>query len=540
MMESTRKILIIDDNKANLFSFSKILERLNFGIHTAESGFEGLELAEKNQYSLVLLDIQMPKMDGFETLSRLRDSAKNKYVPVIMISAIFTEDQYRIKGIQTGAVDFIPKPVSPDMLRAKINVLMELEEYKESLKSLVSELKTKNIQLKKEIKKRKRVEAELREAKAKAEKTSEIKSKILVNMSHEIRTPVNSILGFADLIANTAIPRADKEKYVRYVSSSSQNLLFLIDEILDHSRIEAGEFSINHAPCRANDILNELLESFNRIKSQFGKDEILITKHHPDNDLVFESDPQRLRQVLSNLLSNAIKYTKKGQIDFGYEIQENKVRFYVKDTGIGIPADEIDNVFSRYSRIESQDSLQAQGTGLGLSIAQKIIQMMGGIIGVESIFNEGSEFFFIIPCIPIEVKETSAVKIVNESLENPDWSRFSLVIAEDEEMNFLFLQEALRATNVKILWAKNGQEAVDITLMEDPDLVLMDVKMPDMNGFEAIRLIKAKKPNINIIIQTAFAKDDNELNKESNLFEDLITKPINRNILIKTMSRFLF
>jgi len=539
-MASTRKILIIDDNKANLFSLRKILEKLGIIIHTAISGYEGLDLSEKNHYSLVLLDIQMPEMDGFETLSRMRASAKNKYVPVILISAIFTEDQYKIKGIQTGAVDFIPKPVNPEILRAKIKILLELEEHKESLKTLVAELETKNKQLKKEITKRKKVEADLRKAKAKAEKTSEIKSQILVNMSHEIRTPVNSILGFADLIANTAIPKDDKERYVRYVSSSSQNLLFLIDEILDHSRIEAGEFKINTTPCRVSDILFELLESFNRIKTQLDKTEIDISIHQPKHELIIQTDPQRLRQVLVNLLSNAIKYTKKGQIDFGCEVHNDVIRFYVKDTGIGITSDEVENVFSRFIRVESQDSLQSQGTGLGLYIAQKIIQLMDGKIGVNSTFNKGSEFFFTIPYIPVDIKELYTPENSTEQIEDPDWSEFSLVIAEDEEMNFLFLQEALRATNVNILWAKNGQEAVDISLDKDPDLILMDVKMPDMNGFEAIKLIKDKKPGLNIIIQTAFSKSDDELKKGGNLYEDVITKPINRNMLIKTISRFLF
>ena len=539
-MASTRKILIIDDNKANLFSLRKILEKLGVIIHTAISGYEGLDLSEKNHYSLVLLDIQMPEMDGFETLRRMRDSAKNRYVPVILISAIFTEDQYKIKGIQTGAVDFIPKPVNPEIIRAKVKILLELEEHKESLKTLVAELEIKNKQLKKEISKRKKVEADLRKSKAKAEKTSEIKSQILVNMSHEIRTPVNSILGFADLIANTAIPTDDKERYVRYVSSSSQNLLFLIDEILDHSRIEAGEFKINTAPCRVSDILIELHESFNRIKTQLGKTEIGIFIHQPKHELIIQTDPQRLRQVLVNLLSNAIKYTKKGQIDFGCEVHNDLIRFYVKDTGIGITSDEVENVFSRFIRVESQDSLQSQGTGLGLFIAKKIIQLMGGKIGVNSTFNKGSEFFFTLPYIPVDIKELDTPGNSIEQIEDPDWSEFSLVIAEDEEMNFLFLQEALRATNVNILWAKNGQEAVDISLDEDPDLILMDVKMPDMNGFEAIKLIKDKKPGMNIIIQTAFSKSDDELKKGGNLYEDVITKPINRNMLIKTISRFLF
>lgn len=539
-MEQKKKILIIDDNKANLFSLRKILEKLDLNIHTALSGFEGLELSEKHYYSLVLLDIQMPGMDGFETLKKMRKTAINKFVPVILISAIFTEDQYKLKGIQTGAVDFIPKPVNPEIIRAKVKVFLELEEHKEFLKTLIQELEDKNKQLSKEISKRKKVEADLRVSKAKAEKMSEIKSQLLVNMSHEIRTPVNSILGFADLIANPKTLTDDKERYVRYVSSSSQNLLFLIDEILDHSRMEAGEFKINIAACSVAEILSELEESFNRIKTQLGKSDIEISMQMEKVKPVIKTDPQRLKQILVNLLSNAVKYTKKGRIDFGYEIQDKIIRFYVRDTGIGIPADELDKVFSRFQRVETQDSLIAQGTGLGLSIAKRIVSMLEGEIGLTSEKGKGSEFFFTIPYIPASESEILYTESNVEEVQDPDWSDFILVIAEDEEMNFLFLQEALRPTKIKILWAKNGQEAVDMSLQNDADLVLMDVKLPDMNGFKAIQLIKENKPGLSTIVQTAFAKNDEELKQGGDIYDDFITKPINRNKLIKIMSKYLY
>lgn len=540
-MENTsdRKILIVDDNEANLFSLAKILEKLNYPIHTAMDGMETLKLCLQHSYSLILLDIQMPEMDGFETLEHIRKDPNNKFTPVILISAIFTENQYKLKGIQTGAVDFLPKPIDPGILRAKVKVFMELEEHKASLKALISELATKNDQLEIEISKRKKVEEKLREAKNKAEKISDAKSQLLVNMSHEIRTPVNSILGFADLIANPNLSKEDKERYLKYVSNSSQNLLFLINEILDHSRIESGEFKINSAPCRLNDMIIELKESFDRIKAQQDKENLVINIDLPKDQLTIKTDPQRIKQVMINLISNAIKYTDKGSITIGYRLNKKLVRFFVKDTGIGIESSEVENVFSRFKRVETQDSLKSQGTGLGLSISQRIVILMGGDIGVESELHKGSEFHFSLPYIPAILSGNESQTITNEFIKDPDWSKKSIVIAEDEEMNFLFLQEALRSTNINIIWAKNGKEAVSKSLETEPDLILMDVKMPDMNGFEAINLIRKKKPELVIIIQTAFSKTDDELTQQKINYNDMITKPINRNALIKTMSKYI-
>ena len=538
-MTSDRKILIVDDNEANLFSLEKILEKLNYPIHTARDGMETLRLCLQHEYSLILLDIQMPEMDGFETLEHIRKDSNNQFVPVILISAIFTENQYKLKGIQTGAVDFLPKPIDPGILRAKVKVFMELEEHKASLKALISELAMKNDQLEIEITKRKKVEESLREAKIKAEKISDAKSQLLVNMSHEIRTPVNSILGFADLIANPKLSKGDKNRYVKYVSNSSQNLLFLINEILDHSRIESGEFTINSAPCRLNDMIIELKESFDRIKVQQDKEDLIINVDLPKDQLIIETDPQRVKQVMINLISNAVKYTDKGSVTIGYCLDKKQVKFFVKDTGIGIESSEVKNVFSRFKRVETQDSLKSQGTGLGLSIAQRVVVLMGGNIGVESELHKGSEFHFSLPYIPAELSADDSQSVTNVFIEDPDWSKKSIVIAEDEEMNFLFLQEALRPTNINILWAKNGKEAVSKSIEAEPDLILMDVKMPDMNGFEAINLIKKEKPGLVIIVQTAFAKTDDELTQREINYDDMITKPINRNDLIKTMSKYI-
>ncbi len=538
-MDVSKKILIIDDNEANLFSLKKILEKAELQIHTALSGIDGLRLACKNRYSLILLDIQMPVMDGFETLEKLRETELNTYTPVILISAIFTEDQYKIRGIKTGAVDFIPKPVNPEIIRAKVKVFITLEDQKYQLEDLVNELEKKNKLLKSEIKKRKKIENDLRIAKQNAERISDMKSKFLSNMSHEIRTPVNSILGFANLISNPQISEQDKERYVRYVSNSSQNLLFLINEILDHSRIEAGELKITYSNIDLDDLITELFESFTQIKKQMGKDNLkLIVETQDDAVRYCKSDLQRIRQVLINFLSNAVKYTEKGEIRFGYQAVKDKVRFYVRDTGLGIDKTSLESIFSRFTRIENEDNLSSQGTGLGLSIASRIIDLLDGDIGCSSELNVGSEFFFTIPFIAGEMlpKHEPSVTI---DIEDPDWSKYTILIAEDEEMNFLFLKEALRSTGIQILWAENGIQAVEQTIQKNPNLVLMDVKMPDMNGFEAIKQIRNSNPAVPIVIQTAFAKNDDGLADFEETFDDFITKPINRTVLLKTLDKFL-
>lgn len=534
-----KKILIVDDNEANLFSLQKIMEKMGPVIHTAVNGKEALDLFHQFTYSLILLDIQMPGMDGFEVLEKMRSVPVKKYTPVILISAIFTEEQYKLKGILTGAVDFLPKPVNPAIIRAKARVFLELEEHKEYLKTLINELEVKNKQLNQEISRRKKVEKELRKAKIKAEKKSEIQNQVLVNMSHEIRTPVNSILGFADLIADPDISGERKEKYLRYVSNSSQNLLFLIDEILDHSRMEAGEFTVNEGICDLSELCTEIREVFERIKHQQGKSHLSILLKTPEEPVRVITDPQRVRQVMINLVSNAVKYTEAGAVTLGYKILNKEVRFFVADTGIGIPTDQLSNLFQRFKRVETEDSLKAQGTGLGLSISQRIVNLLGGEISVQSDPGQGSEFSFTLPLKLAAQPDLTEKQTASEPEEDPDFSPYTLVIAEDEEMNFLFLQEALRLTGIQIVWAKNGAEAINKTIQLAPDLVLMDVKMPDINGFEAIQAIKKERPGQVVIIQTALAADDKEIKKYHKLFDDMVTKPINRGFLIQKLRQYL-
>ena len=541
-MSTPSRILIVDDNETNLFSLSKILSRLPIEIDTAISGFEALELASRQKYSLALVDIQMPVMDGFETMARLRATPGHELTPIILVSAIYTEDQYKLRGMETGAVDFIPKPVNPDILRAKVQVFLDLESNRLMLNQLINELQIKNQELRKEIRQRKTIEKELMEAKRNAERLSESKSQLLINMSHEIRTPVNSILGFADLLTNPNISNSDKEKYLRYVSSSSQNLLFLLDEILEHSRLESGEMKISVSPCSLSELALELKEAFEKIKNQINKQNIAIKLELPestDTRLVL-TDSYRLRQVWTNLISNALKYTQEGSITFGFSYLTDEIEFFVKDTGIGISKDDQAEIFNRFKRAENEASLTATGTGLGLAISKSIIELMEGRLWVESQVGKGSEFYFTLPLTTTDSVATPAHKPSSEFNLDPEWPDLTLLIAEDEELNFLFLKEALKPTRIQVLWARNGKESVEM-IKTHPEIavVLMDIKMPDMDGYEATRMIKTIKPGIPVIIQTAFALSDERSKSIREGGDDFITKPINRLLLLKTLSRFL-
>jgi two-component system, sensor histidine kinase len=539
----THRILIVDDNKTNLLGFKTILSPIPLEIDTALSGFEALQFAETNTYSLVLLDIQMPEMDGFETLTRLRKLPLHEFTPIILISAIYTEDQYKIKGIQTGAVDFIPKPVNPSILRAKIQVFLDLEENRAKLNSLVAELKIKNKLLTDEIEKGILVTRELEIARAKAEKASEYKSQLLVNMSHEIRTPVNSILGFADLITNPTVATKDKEKYLRYVTNSSQNLLFLINEILEHSRLEAGELTIIVNRVDIHALCSELLDSFENIKLQSGKDNISL---HLEIDstapaLFLNTDRQRLQQVLSNLLNNAFKYTNSGSISFGFKQTGSEIEFFVKDSGIGVAPEDIAEIFNRFKRAENHTELKAPGTGLGLSISKNLVELLGGRIWVESELGRGSEFRF---SLPFHQSDGLIEKINHPDLTDlpfeTDWNIKTILIAEDEELNYLLLQESLRITGISILWARTGRESVDIVSNHpEIDLVLMDIRMPDIDGYQATRMIRFLRPDLPLIIQTAYAMSNEKDKSIKEGGDEFITKPINRQLLLKTMAKYL-
>jgi CheY-like chemotaxis protein len=359
-------------------------------------------------------------------------------------------------------------------------------------------------------------------------------------MSHEIRTPMNAILGFATLIRNRVLSEEKRKDYLELVNSNCRQLLRIISDIIDISKIEAGQISIFNKNFSLNKALQDLFMSFTSQVDAMKKPIKLVLKTGLSNEesSIF-SDKVRLEQILANLLSNAIKFTDKGTIELGYYIdRRSEIIFYVKDTGIGMTQKEQAVIFDRFRQVSSSYNKLYGGTGLGLSISKGLAEKLGGRIWVESEVEIGSTFYFNIPFKP-GVRAEKMPQI--EYSTNYVWKGKTILIAEDEEINFNLLETIISPTKARIIRAKNGVEAVNLCQkMEDIDLVLMDIKMPDMNGFDATKKIKITRKNLPIIAQTAYAMSVDEDNCLCAGCDDYISKPLQIDDLLNKIHKYLF
>ena len=536
-MEITKKILIADDRPENLVALEKLLEGCNVQIVKAFSGSEALAKTLEHEFAMALIDVQMPDMDGYETVKLMRQVDHTRFLPVIFLSAIYSENHYLIQGIEAGAVDFITKPIQPRMLLGKVKIFLELYEQKKLLELEIEQRKRTEISLLV-------TEKELLKAKIKAEEADMLKSAFLANMSHEIRTPLNAIVGFANLLAEDDLTPDKKEQFLTYIFNSSETLTNIISDILDIAKIEAGQLVIKPAPTNISSILQELHSTFIEESKRRNKGDLEIILKMPDepiNSLII-TDGNRLKQVISNLLQNALKFTLEGSITFGYHIIDDKsIEFFVKDTGVGIENDKLNLIFDRFQKIDNKNVQNPTGTGLGLSIVKKIVEMFGGNISVESNINVGTQFTFSLPLALAENENVYLQKEIPDELpDSLNWSAKHILIAEDEYSNFLLLEEILESTHVNITWARNGREAVEAYLQNNHmDLVLMDIKMPVMSGFEAYKEIRKLDKEIPIVAQTAYAMTDEREQFQQIGFNGYLTKPLSKKELLITMASFL-
>jgi PAS domain S-box-containing protein len=381
----------------------------------------------------------------------------------------------------------------------------------------------------------------LKAAKDKAEEADKLKTAFLANMSHEIRTPMNSIIGFSNLLIEENLTAEEKEEYVGHINHGSETLLKLIDDIIDIAKIEAGQLSVTYDSCNLNDVMNELYVTHSSLLSRRHKNHIRLIKEATvlSKGPEINSDEFRLKQVLSNLLVNAIKFTDDGSITFGYNQLGDFLEFYVKDTGIGISPEGQRVIFDRFRQDNQNGIKHAGGTGLGLAISQHIVNLLGGQIKVDSISGQGSVFSFTIPYSPGENKQTA--KADNQPPKfDYNWNGKSLLVVEDIESNFKFIYAALFRTGIKILRAVDGLEALNMVNNNgEIDIILMDVNMPVMNGYEATAEIKKLRPELPVIAQTAYAMQG-EAQKSANAGCDAyLSKPVDLKSLFDVMSRYL-
>ena len=378
---------------------------------------------------------------------------------------------------------------------------------------------------------------ELVRAKEKAVESDRLKSSFLANMSHEIRTPMNAILGFSDLLKSNKFSDERKERFVEIINSKSRQLLQIITDIIDISKIEAGQIKISNKNFSINDLLRDLEISYRSIQKHEKKPIKLIIKLKlTDANSWIYADKLRIDQILNNFLSNAFKFTEKGEIELGYQIKEDKtIVFYVRDTGIGISNDEMKIIFDRFRQVSSSYDRIYGGTGLGLSISRGLAGKLGGSIWVESEVNKGSTFYLRIPY----TKGEKSQKLSKKTSVLYNWENKAILIAEDEDDNYSFLKMLLRPTRAKIVRAVNGLEAVEMGKDPDINLVLMDIKLPELDGLEATKIIKKNRKTLPIIAQTAYAMSSDEEGCLQAGCDAYIAKPIKIDAFLKLIDQFL-
>ncbi|MDA3892005.1 MAG: response regulator [Salinivirgaceae bacterium] len=364
-------------------------------------------------------------------------------------------------------------------------------------------------------------------AKEKAENADMLKTAFLANMSHEIRTPMNAVIGFSELIQKENLSSKEKNKFVELIKSNGESLVKIIDDIIDISKIDTKQMAIYFSAFNLKNLLDELYIYFSKIVISKNADAVdLLINISPEIDEAFfiNSDKIRLKQVLVNLLNNAVKFTKKGSIKLVCELHKNKIYFAVEDTGIGIPAYQHKTIFDRFVQYSDTFVSRHFGTGLGLSISKEIVQLLGGKIELKSIVNEGSIFSFEIP-----FKKSLKELIINENdlaMSELDLTGKTILIVDDEESSFVLSKRILSESGASFEWAQDGEEAIELVKKNKYNFIIMDIKMPRIDGITATKLIKKQYPKLPIIIQTAFAME-NEYNKALEAGCDAyITKPI--------------
>lgn len=397
----------------------------------------------------------------------------------------------------------------------------ELEQHRSNLEKLVEE-RTRELEI--TIKK--------------AEESDKLKSAFLANMSHEIRTPMNAIVGFSNMLKDEQLETEERNEFINVINANSEVLLVLIDDILDLSLIEANQTTIKKEPFGLNELLDHLYSSFSLMNRKPELTVRLNNELHNQN-LKINSDLIRIKQILSNLLNNAYKFTDKGFIELGLKRVQNELVFFVRDTGIGIKESDIDKVFERFRKSETANNTLYRGTGLGLAISRALAKLLGGSLSVESVFGKGSVFYLKLPFSLTTVEEIEATQSVAFK-EIQKWTDKRVLVVEDEKANYMYVEKLLGKMEVIVQWASNGQEAVNLfDSGEHFDVILMDIKMPVMDGYEATKIIKRKRPDQVVIALTAYARPEDRTYFMSAGFEDYLSKPIKPNDFLGVIRRYI-
>jgi PAS domain S-box-containing protein len=375
-------------------------------------------------------------------------------------------------------------------------------------------------------------------AKEKAEESERLKSAFLANMSHEIRTPLNGILGFTNLLCEDGnLSVENKKEYGVIINKSAEGLLKIINDILDISRLETGKTVIEQKPFEAEKVLSVVYSIFNKKMADTGKNQVELKLEKQGTQIILNTDENRLIQIFSNLIDNALRFTSKGSVTFGIsEMKENKVEFFVADTGVGIPKEKHGVIFDRFSQADNSSTRSYGGTGLGLAIVKKLLELMGSEITLESEPGKGACFRFQLPYISLNKNEE---KVSDEKPEGfVKINKTKILVVEDDSVSRLYFRQILNHHSGELFFAETGKEALHLFETQNPDVILMDLGLPDMNGLEVVRKIRETDNNVFIIAQTAYAMAEDKQKAIEAGCNDFVAKPVKSAVLMKKLMQF--
>ncbi|MDP2415302.1 response regulator [Daejeonella sp.] len=522
-------ILIVDDREENIIALEALIRRDDINLITTTSPNEALRICWDQDIAIALVDVQMPEMDGFELVQILKSNPRTREMVVIFVTAISKETKYVVKGLESGAVDYLYKPLDPYITIAKVDAFISVVRSQQ-------ELKQKNIELEE-------FQKELVKAKEQAEAAKRVKESFLANMSHEIRTPINGIIGLAHLLKNTELSD-DQKEFVKLLEVSSQSLLGVINDILDISKIEAGKFKIVKAETNIRDLVQAVVDLMKfRADEKNVKLVLEIDNKVPDYII---ADALRLNQILMNLMGNAIKFTDKGSvtlrvINLDKKDHSAQLQFSIIDTGIGISEEGLGKVFNSFEQAEDSTAQKYGGTGLGLSIVKKLADLKGGDLSVSSIPGKGSTFTFTNKYEVITGKQNMEKKISVADL--PKFKNVTILLAEDNSINQFMISKILTNWNICVDIVDDGGKVLDKIKDTHYDLILMDTHMPTMNGFEATRRIRTDfdepQKNIPIIsLSAAVLEEEQQAGWDAGV-NDILSKPFDPVVLHQKISFLL-